>query len=198
MVIRSSETPKSKGTAARLSRSATARALAQAHAVHERFKKVMDERFGLRADYLREDDLWRLLTLKRMLDIQNVDFEEGIGVMMEFWMENPRVRKAKSRDRRTLPVRIWNLTGKTSQDVLQEYLQKTYPLRENEKIRRQELKDALLSQVMDDDPKSYALDGAKKLFRDYVRTLEEDEKEREKAVRRVGRRRWRGNPWMEV
>ena len=186
---------------------AWARAEALAQKAAERFSEVADLKFGLQTRYLQKDDQMRLLNLWRQIETLKLPYEEAVEALLQYWTEKTPVgNKFKSR---TLPVRIWNLTGKRSARVLQEYLQSHYPAREHLSLWRQEMKATLMEKIgrkegdasvpYDSQSRKFRLLSSKRLARDYRQTLAEEREEENRILERLQNRPrpWRGNPWKE-
>ena len=165
--------------------------------VFVRFSEAAYKLMGYQTTYLQKEDQQRLLLLWHMIEKTGLTFEEGLGVLFEYWSEKGSASRyvvhGKNRLDR-LPIRIWNLLGPVSQKVLADYAAKTYPGNEHKHIQRQELRQELLDQREEVVERIKYYD-SRQLSREYEERITNARK-RFQNSNQFQKHTWRGNPWL--
>jgi|SRR5579859_349271 len=173
-------------------------------AVHQRFTEIAYASHGYSTGYLPQEDKQRLLILFRMIDQTGLSFEEGLGVLLEYWSTQKTAGNRFQKKNGTLPVRVWNLTGHVSKKILEEYVQLTYPCNEHKALRREEERQTLIginNRVQEAKSESgYTYSSCQALVRDYTEDLESSRRKVQLRVKEIMKefRPWRGNPFQEA
>jgi hypothetical protein len=177
--------------------------------VEEAVTKIRKQRF--RFYTLPQNELYRLLRLRVWVEKYQVDLTYILSKLLPFWKTWLPRKNLKRGDNYTktegLGVRIATLTGKKSENMLQEFIKQDFPSEQHITLRRNYLQSELLDKHMEhsDDGIKTASDQSKTLFdfvrpagylQYYRRRIRKLQSRREELVQQFKERPYRGNPFV--
>jgi hypothetical protein len=166
--------------------------------------KIKGEKFKFFS--LPQNESYRLLRLRVWMERYQVDLPYILGKLLPFWQQwIPK--KSKALRGQGLGVRISTLTGKKSEQMLQDFIKQDFPSDQNKLLKRSFMQEMILGRELDtsEDGIKVASDSTKTLFdfpnpkgylQYYRRHLRRQRDRREHIIQEFKKRPYRGNPFV--
>jgi hypothetical protein len=170
--------------------------------VEETISKIRNDKF--RFYVLPQNEQYRLLRLRVWTERYQVDLTYILSRLLPFW-KKWIPNKSRAIASQGIGVRIATLTGKKSEQMLQEFIKQDFPSDQHKLLRRSFLQNELLDKYMESSDGIKTGSKSKNLFdfvrpagylQYYRRRMRRQHDEREELSKQFKERPYRGNPFV--
>lgn len=167
--------------------------------------KIKDKNFKFFK--LPQNEMYRLLRLRVWMERYQVDLPYILGKLLPFWQSWIPKRSRRPNTGQGLGVRISTLTGKKSEQMLQDFIKMDFPSEQNKLLQRSHRQETILNRELNqsEDGIKVASDSSKNLFdfpnpkgylQYYRRHLRRQRDRRDEIIQEFKKRPYRGNPFV--
>jgi hypothetical protein len=170
--------------------------------VEEVVSKIRKDKF--RFYTLPQNECYRLLRLRVWVELYQVDLTYILNRLLPFW-KTWIPKKSKSIASQGLGVRIATLTGKKSEQMLQEFIKQDFPSDQHKALRRSYRQNDLLDKYMNESEDGIKTVNQDKTLFDFVnprgylqyyrRRIRNQQYRRDALIQQFQLRPYRGNPF---
>jgi len=161
--------------------------------------KLRKEKF--RFFNLPQNERYRLLKLRNWQEMYSVDLNYILGKLLPLWESWLPKKSKRSIHGYGLGIRLATLTGKKSEQMLQEFIKQDFPSEQNKTMRRSYKQDVILKKYLSEDgirteSKTLLDFGHPKGYLQYYRKRMQRQNARiDKITQEFQKRPYRGNPF---
>lgn len=157
--------------------------------------RTLEESFDRRLYQVKYPDVLRLLSLRTWTIKYSLPLEEILKVLLDYYKRFERKFRRPSSGGKSLGCRISNLCGDRSEELLQEYIVKTYPSNEHVSVYKAQQQARYLKVR---EIKVFYSKTVEMFLKRYKRTTEEARKANQKILTKgeLRKRRYPDSPWI--
>lgn len=145
---------------------------------------------------LKTPDLYRLLSLRTWSLKYNLPIEEILRVLVTYWAKRfERKFKTQGKGKKSLGCKVATLCGNVSEEILKDYISKTYPSNEHVAVFKSQQQERYMKVR---EMKVFYSNTVDMFMKRYKKTTEKARKTNQITLSKgeLTKRRYPGNPWL--